>query len=103
MLNRRPEDATERLVDFCRDREGPVGKTVAVKDEAQWRNPCPWRSGSSHALVKGIVDYIDVDTEEARLQAIRRAAGSDRRPSHGRDVAWWAISSAQEKCSCRRW
>ena len=61
LLNRRP-DATERLVAFAETVE-QEGK-VAVKADA-------WRENSvearlSHALVKGIVDYIDEDVEEAR-------------------------------------
>jgi len=60
LLNRR-DDATERLVDFAENIKAK-GKS-RVKDEA-------WRAQSveerlKHALVKGIVDYIDIDTEEA--------------------------------------
>jgi 5-methyltetrahydrofolate--homocysteine methyltransferase len=63
LFNRRP-DATERLVEFA-DKVKAKGK-VQVVDEA-------WRSGTvqerlSHALVKGIVDFIEADTEEARQQ-----------------------------------
>jgi 5-methyltetrahydrofolate--homocysteine methyltransferase len=61
LLNRRP-DATERLVEFAETVKSQ-GK-VAVKDEA-WRN-APVEERLSHALVKGIVDYIEADTEEAR-------------------------------------
>src|SRR5438094_3166297 len=61
LLNRRP-DATERLVDFAETVKAK-GK-VAAKDEA-WRE-APVEERLSHALVKGIVDYIDRDTEEAR-------------------------------------
>jgi 5-methyltetrahydrofolate--homocysteine methyltransferase len=61
LLNRRP-DATERLVEFAETVKSQ-GK-VAVKDEA-WRD-APVEERLSHALVKGIVDYIDADTEEAR-------------------------------------
>jgi len=61
LLNRRL-DATERLVEFAETVKS-AGK-VAVKDEA-WRN-APVEERLSHALVKGIVDYIDADTEEAR-------------------------------------
>lgn len=63
LLNRRP-DATERLTDFA---ESVISSGKAkVKDEA-------WRNGTvqerlSHALVKGITEFIDEDTEEARLQ-----------------------------------
>ena len=61
LLNRRP-DATERLVDFA-ETVKQEGK-AAVKADA-------WREGSvearlSHALVKGIVEFIDEDVEEAR-------------------------------------
>src|SRR5436189_1306697 len=61
LLNRRP-DATERLVTFA-ETVKQQGK-AAVKDDE-------WRGGTveerlSHALVKGIVDYIEPDTEEAR-------------------------------------
>jgi 5-methyltetrahydrofolate--homocysteine methyltransferase len=63
LLNRR-DDATERLLEFAEQVKGK-GK-VQVKDEE-------WRKGSveerlSHALVKGIVEFIDADTEEARLK-----------------------------------
>jgi len=61
LLNRRP-DATERLVEFA-EKVKSKGKVV-VKDEA-WRD-APVEERLSHALVKGIVDYIDADTEEAR-------------------------------------
>jgi 5-methyltetrahydrofolate--homocysteine methyltransferase len=66
LLNRR-EDATERLVDFA-ERVKAKGKTP-VKDEA-WRDQ-PVEERLKHALVKGIVDYIDIDTEEARKKAGR--------------------------------
>ncbi|HLH53883.1 MAG TPA: methionine synthase [Verrucomicrobiae bacterium] len=61
LLNRRP-DATERLVKFAETVKAQ-DKSEAVEDE--------WRKGTveerlSHALVKGIVDYIEQDTEEAR-------------------------------------
>ena len=63
LFNRRP-DATERLVEFAETVKAR-GKT-AVKDDA-WRN-APVEERLSHALVKGIVDYIEADTEEARLK-----------------------------------
>jgi 5-methyltetrahydrofolate--homocysteine methyltransferase len=55
------------------------GKAEVVEDE--------WRKGTveerlSHALVKGIVDFIDEDTEEARQKY--GAAAGHRRPAHGR-------------------
>jgi 5-methyltetrahydrofolate--homocysteine methyltransferase len=61
LLNRRP-DATERLVAFAETYK-QAGK-IAVKDDG-------WRAGTveerlSHALVKGLTDFIDHDVEEAR-------------------------------------
>ena len=66
LLNRR-DDATERLVDFAESVKSK-GKTP-VKDEA-WRVE-PVDERLKHALVKGIVDYIDTDTEEARQKCKR--------------------------------
>ena len=66
LLNRR-DDATERLVDFAENIKAK-GKTK-VKDEA-WRAQ-PVEERLKHALVKGIVDYIDIDTEEARKNCKR--------------------------------
>jgi 5-methyltetrahydrofolate--homocysteine methyltransferase len=61
LLNRRP-DATERLIKFA-DSVKQKGKAEIVEDE--------WRKGTvehrlEHALVKGIVDFIEADAEEAR-------------------------------------
>lgn len=60
LLDRR-DDATERLLEYAEKVKGK-GKEKVVDLE--------WRKGTieerlSHALVKGIVDYIDEDTEEA--------------------------------------
>lgn len=64
LLNRR-DDATERLVEHAESLKG-ITREKTEKDEA-------WRKGTveerlSYALVKGLVEYIDVDTEEARLK-----------------------------------
>jgi 5-methyltetrahydrofolate--homocysteine methyltransferase len=61
LLNRRP-DATERLVEFAETIKAK-GK-VQVKDDA-WRNTSV-EERLKHSLVKGIVEFIDVDIEEAR-------------------------------------
>ena len=66
LLNRR-DDATERLVEFAENVKAK-GKTP-VADKA-WRKE-PVEERLKHALVKGIVDYIDVDTEEARQKCKR--------------------------------
>jgi 5-methyltetrahydrofolate--homocysteine methyltransferase len=61
ILNRRP-DSTERLVTFAETVKAK-GKEE-VKDEA-WRNNSV-EERLKHALVNGITDYIELDTEEAR-------------------------------------
>lgn len=61
VLNRR-EDATERLLDFAQTVQSKSKEKI--KDES-WRKE-PVEKRLSHALVKGITDYIDEDTEEAR-------------------------------------
>ena len=61
LLNRRP-DATERLVEFAETVKSK-GKEI-VKDE-EWRKE-PVEKRLSHALVKGIIEYLDDDVEEAR-------------------------------------
>jgi 5-methyltetrahydrofolate--homocysteine methyltransferase len=66
LLNRR-DNATERLIDFA-ERVRSKDKTP-VADEA-WRKE-PVEERLKHALVKGIVDYIDSDTEEARQKCKR--------------------------------
>jgi len=63
LLNRRP-DATERLVEFA-DNIKSKGKVI-VRDE-EWRKD-PVEKRLSHALVKGIIEYLDDDVEEARLK-----------------------------------
>ncbi len=63
ILNRKP-DATERLIEFA--------ETIKKKDKTEekideWRS-LPVEERLKHALIKGIVDYIDEDVEEARLK-----------------------------------
>ncbi|HEY3659778.1 MAG TPA: methionine synthase, partial [Candidatus Udaeobacter sp.] len=66
LLNRR-DDATERLIEFA-ERVKAKGK-APVADET-WRKQ-PVEERLKHALVKGIVDHIDIDTEEARQKCKR--------------------------------
>jgi 5-methyltetrahydrofolate--homocysteine methyltransferase len=65
LLNRRP-DATERLVDYGEKLKG-VGKAVNEKKAEEWRNGTV-EERLSHALVKGIDTYIEIDAEEARVK-----------------------------------
>jgi len=66
ILNRNNDDngATEKLIQFAETVKAK-GK-VEVKDE-KWRNETVEKR-LSHSLVNGITDYIDADTEEARLK-----------------------------------
>ncbi|MEP6822872.1 MAG: methionine synthase, partial [Chthoniobacterales bacterium] len=66
LLNRR-DDATERLVDFA---ENVRAKDKPPVEKEAWRS-APVEERLSHALVKGIVDFIDADTEEARAKSKR--------------------------------
>jgi 5-methyltetrahydrofolate--homocysteine methyltransferase len=63
LLNRR-SDATERLIEFA---ETVKAKGKKVEEELLWRND-EVEERLKHALVKGITDFIDIDTEEARLK-----------------------------------
>jgi 5-methyltetrahydrofolate--homocysteine methyltransferase len=66
ILNRKNDnnEATEKLITFAESVK-QKGKEI-VKDEA-WRNEIVEKR-LAHALVNGITDYIDEDTEEARLK-----------------------------------
>lgn len=66
VLNRR-EDAAERLVDFA---ESLKGQSIEQKESDKLK----WREGTlqeriTHALVKGITEFIEEDAEEARQAA----------------------------------
>ncbi|MGB6746226.1 MAG: methionine synthase [Terracidiphilus sp.] len=71
LLNRRP-DATERLVEFgeaLKAEEAATGSGPAASEKKAEE----WRTGTveerlSHALVKGIDQYIEIDAEEARVK-----------------------------------
>ena len=64
LFNRSPE-ATDRLIEF--------GETVKAKgktedpDKLKWRE-APVAERMKHALLKGVTDYIEEDTEEARVE-----------------------------------
>jgi 5-methyltetrahydrofolate--homocysteine methyltransferase len=67
LLNRRP-DATERLVEFGEKLKAESAGEVATEKKAE-----EWRNGTveerlSHALVKGIDSFIEIDAEEARVK-----------------------------------
>jgi 5-methyltetrahydrofolate--homocysteine methyltransferase len=66
IFNRRP-DATERLVQFAETVKGDVRKKAI---DLAWRD-APVEKRLSHALVHGVVDFIEADVEEARLKLPR--------------------------------
>ena len=65
LLNRRP-DATERLVDYS-EKVKTRGSEQSEAKIAEWRNGTV-EARLAHAILKGITDHIDEDTEEARLK-----------------------------------
>ncbi|RVA17348.1 methionine synthase [Mesorhizobium sp. M7A.F.Ca.CA.002.05.1.1] len=72
VLNRAPRaggTATERMLEIAERFKGTAGKEAQERDLA-WRE---WtvEQRISHALVNGITEFIDADTEEARLAAER--------------------------------
>jgi len=66
LLNRRA-DATERLVDFGEALKSAGGVVVSEKKAEEWRNGTV-EERLSHALVKGIDAFIEIDAEEARVK-----------------------------------
>jgi 5-methyltetrahydrofolate--homocysteine methyltransferase len=66
LLNRR-SDATERLVDFGEALKSAGGVVVSEKKAEEWRNGTV-EERLSHALVKGIDTFIEIDAEEARVK-----------------------------------
>ena len=78
VLNRRP-DAAERLIEVAESAKG------AARDEStQWawrgtpEQPVPVAQRLAHALIHGITDFIEADTEEAYQQAMAKGG----RPLH---------------------
>ncbi|TJV21325.1 MAG: methionine synthase [Mesorhizobium sp.] len=72
VLNRMPRaggTATERMLEIAERFKGTAGKEALERDLA-WRD-LPVEQRISHALVNGITEFIDADTEEARLAAER--------------------------------
>ena len=67
VLNRRP-DATDRLLEAADRFKGGGAKKQAP--DLSWRER-PVTERLKHALIHGIADYIDADTEEARRKAAR--------------------------------
>jgi len=67
LLNRR-EDATERLLELAESYKGDF--KVNEKSIQEWRNGSV-QERLTHSLVKGIDEFIEMDVEEARLNATK--------------------------------
>ena len=67
ILNRRP-DATDRLLEAAPKFKGGGGGQKAKEKDLTWRE-APVEARLTHALVHGITDFIEADTEEARAKA----------------------------------
>jgi 5-methyltetrahydrofolate--homocysteine methyltransferase len=67
ILNRR-DDSTERLLEIAERYKGKKGE--AQVENLAWRDQ-PVRDRLSHALVHGIDQYVEIDTEEARTMSPR--------------------------------
>ncbi|MBR9778378.1 MAG: methionine synthase [Rhodospirillales bacterium] len=65
ILNRRP-DATDRLLEVAEKYKGTGGPEK--KADLEWRKK-PVNERLAHALVNGIAEFVEEDTEEARQQA----------------------------------
>ena len=69
VLNRR-EDGTERLLEMAERYRGSKTDDESNKTQAEWRG-WPVKKRLEYALVKGITEFIELDTEEARQEASR--------------------------------
>ncbi|HIO14730.1 MAG TPA: methionine synthase, partial [Chromatiales bacterium] len=69
IIQNRSDKGTDRLLDIAEKYRGD-GSTTEKKEDLEWRE---WSVDKrlAHALVKGITDYIDEDTEAARQEAER--------------------------------
>ncbi|MGR8999264.1 MAG: methionine synthase [Gammaproteobacteria bacterium] len=70
VLNRHDGSGTEKLLELAEKYRGDGSTSEGKKEDMEWRS---WTVNKrlEHALVKGITDYIDEDTEQARLEAER--------------------------------
>jgi 5-methyltetrahydrofolate--homocysteine methyltransferase len=70
ILNTHDGSGTEKLLELAEKYRGDGTSNEVKKEDLEWRN---WTVNKrlEHALIKGITDYIDEDTEQARLEAER--------------------------------
>ncbi|MEI6146814.1 MAG: methionine synthase [Methylococcales bacterium] len=70
ILNTHDGSGTEKLLELAEKYRGDGTSNEVKKEDLEWRN---WTVNKrlEHALIKGITDYIDEDTEQARVEAER--------------------------------
>jgi 5-methyltetrahydrofolate--homocysteine methyltransferase len=93
----RRADATDRLVSFASTVTGSATKREV---DLAWR-AAPVADRLRHALVHGIVDFIEADTEEARQLVPRPLDVIEGPLMDGMKVVGDLLGRA--RCSCRRW
>jgi 5-methyltetrahydrofolate--homocysteine methyltransferase len=92
----RSEDATEALLTFAETVKASGKKEVASEE---WRND-PIEKRIEHALVKGIIDFVIEDTEEARIAYNSPLKVIEGPLMDGMNVV--GICSVKAKCFCLR-
>jgi 5-methyltetrahydrofolate--homocysteine methyltransferase len=70
VLNRHDGSGTDKLLELAAKYRGDGSSSEVKQENLEWRD-WPVSKRLEHALVKGITDYIDEDTEQARLEAER--------------------------------
>ena len=70
VLNQHDGSGTDKLLDLAAKYRGDGSSSEVKQENLEWRT-WPVTKRLEHALVKGITDYIDEDTEQARLEAER--------------------------------
>ncbi|MFI3135655.1 MAG: methionine synthase, partial [Methylococcaceae bacterium] len=70
VLNTHDGSGTDKLLELAAKYRGDGSSSEVKQENLEWRE-WPVTKRLEHALVKGITDYIDEDTEQARLEAER--------------------------------
>ncbi|MGR9014544.1 MAG: vitamin B12 dependent-methionine synthase activation domain-containing protein, partial [Gammaproteobacteria bacterium] len=70
ILNTHDGSGTDKLLELADKYRGDGSSSAGKEQDLEWRS-WPVTKRLEHALVKGITDYIDEDTEQARLEAER--------------------------------
>jgi 5-methyltetrahydrofolate--homocysteine methyltransferase len=70
VLNTHDGSGTDKLLELAAKYRGDGGSSEVKQENLEWRD-WPVSKRLEHALVKGITDYIDEDTEQARQEAER--------------------------------